>query len=118
MSLLKAILISNFEDVFKYIQEGADVNSVINGNPPMSMLDVAIQTLKENDPKDANIIVFYLKSKGALTYEELNAVLPRSRLPPLATKRTSNTTIKKYGIASLPRRGGRTRRSHSRKNRR
>lgn len=118
MSLLKSILDSNYTKVAKSINKGYQVNDTLNTNPPMSMLDIAIQTNEANPSEKANSIIDLLKSKGGLTYAELLVTKARNNLPPLSVKGTIRGNIKKTGIAGLPRRGGfrRTRRS-TRKNR-
>ena len=118
MSLLTPILQSKYSKVVKCINEGANVNDTLNTTPPITMLELAIETNKENPSPQANSIVELLKSKGALTYEELLVTKPRNKnLPPLAKKGTVMGNIKTTGIAGLPRRGGRTRRTRTRKNR-
>ena len=118
MSLLTAILQSKYLKVVKMINEGADVNDTLNSTPPMTMLEIAIETNKENPSPQSNSIIELLKSKGALTYEELLVTKPRNKnLPPLAKKGIVRGNIKTTGIAGLPRRGGRTRRNRTRKNR-
>jgi len=117
MSLLKAILQSNYLKVAKSINEGADVNDTLNSTPPMTMLEVAIETNKENPSSKSELIINLLILKGAKTYADLLVSKPRNNLPPLHVKGTVRGNIKKTGIAGLAR-GGRTRRSRSRKNRR
>jgi len=118
MSLLTAILQSKYLKVVKEINEGADVNDTLNSTPPMTMLEVAIETNKENPSPQSNSIIELLKSKGALTYEELLVTKPINKnLPPLAKKGTVRGNIKTTGIAGLPRRGGIRRTRRSRKNR-
>ena len=121
MSLLKAILQSKYLKVVKAMDEGADVNDTLNSTPPMTMFDVAIETNKENPSSQGNSIIVLLKAKGAKTYGELLVTKPRNKnLPPLSVKGTVIGNIKTSGIAGLPRRGGRTRRTRSsrtRKNR-
>jgi hypothetical protein len=119
MSLLGAILQSKYPKVVQYINEGANVNDTLNSNPPMTMLEVAIETNKENPSSQSELIINYLMLKGAKTYAELINAKPRVRpnLPPLSVKGTVRGNIKTTGIAGLPRRGGRTRR-RTRKNRR
>jgi len=118
MSLLKAILDSSYTKSLKYIGKGNDVNNILNTTPPMSLLDLAIDTAKENPSSQANSIVELLKSNGALTYQELLVTRAKNNLPPLAKKGTVRGNIKTTGIAGLPRRGGRSRRNRTRKNRR
>jgi hypothetical protein len=118
MSLLTPILQSKYSKVVKCINEGANVNDTLNSTPPITMLDLAIETNKENPSTQASSIIELLKSKGALTYEELLVTKPRNKnLPPLAKKGIVRGNIKTTGIAGLPRRGGRTRRNRTRKNR-
>jgi hypothetical protein len=121
MSLLTPILQSKYSKVVKCINEGANVNDTLNSTPPMTMLEVAIETNKENPSPQSNSIIELLKSKGALTYEELLVTKPINKnLPPLAKKGIVRGNIKITGIAGLPRRGGirRSRRSNrTRKNR-
>jgi hypothetical protein len=119
MSLLKAILESNYLKVTKSINEGSDVNDTLNSNPPMTMLEIAIETNKENPSAQSELIVNLLMLKGAKTYKALTNSSPsvKKNLPPLSVKGTVKGNIKTTGIAGLPRRGGRTRR-RSRKNRR
>jgi len=119
MSLLKAILDSNYLKVAKSINEGADVNDTLNPRDPMTMLEVAIETDKENPSSQSELIINFLILNGAKTYKELIDAKPKERrnLPPLSVKGTVRGNIKTTGIAGLPRRGGRTRR-RSRKNRR
>jgi hypothetical protein len=118
MSLLTAILQSKYPKVVKSINEGANVNDTLNSTPPMTMLEVAMETSNENPSPQPTAIIELLKSKGAKTYKELFDTKPRgvSNLPPLAVKGSVRGNIKGTGIAGLPRRGGRTRRT--RKNRR
>jgi len=118
MSLLGAILQSKYPKVVKCINEGADVNDTLNSNPPMTMLEVAMETSKENPSPQATAIIELLKSKGAKIYAEVLVAKPKNNLPPLAVKGPTRGNIKTTGIAGLPRRGGRTRRSRTRKNRR
>ena len=117
MSLLKAILQSNYLRVSKFINEGADVNDTLNSTPPMTMLEVAIETNKENPSSQSELIVNLLMLKGAKTYAELLDTKPKNKknLPPLSVKGTVRGSIKTTGIAGLPRRGTRNR---TRKNRR
>jgi hypothetical protein len=120
MSLLTPILQSKYSKVVKCINEGANVNDTLNSTPPITMLELAIETNKEYPSTQASSIIELLKSKGALTYEELLVTKPRNKnLPPLAKKGIVRGNIKTTGIAGLPRSGGfRTRRSRrSRKNR-
>jgi hypothetical protein len=120
MSLLKAILDSNYLKVTKSINEGANVNDTLNPRDPMTMLEVAIETNKENPSSESELIINFLVLNGAKTYKELIDAKPRGarNLPPLSVKGTVRGNIKTTGIAGLSRRGGRTRRSRSRKNRR
>ena len=120
MSLLSAILQSKYPKVVKYINEGADVNDTLNSTPPMTMLEVAIETNKENPSSQSELIINLLMLKGAKTYEDLMVPKPKNKknLPPLSIKGTVRGNIKTTGIAGLPRRGGRTRRNRTRKNRR
>lgn len=119
MSLLAAILQSKYPKVLRCINEGADVNDTLNSSPPMTMLEVAIETNKENSSSQSELIITLLKSRGALTYNELLVTKPRNKnIPPLAVKGIARGNIKTTGIAGLPRRGGRTRRNRTRKNRR
>ena len=120
MSLLSAILQSKYPKVVKYINEGADVNDTLNSTPPMTMLEVAIETNKENPSSQSELIINFLVLKGAKVYSELLDSKPKNKknLPPLSVKGTVRGDIKTTGIAGLPRRGGRTRRTRTRKNRR
>jgi hypothetical protein len=118
MSLLKAILESDYVKVSKSINKGDDPNVTLNTIPPISMLDLAIDISKEHPSSRANSIITLLKSRGARTYEELLVSKPRNNLPPLSVKGTASGNIKTKGIASLPRRGGTLRRPRfTRKNR-
>ena len=118
-SLFAAILQSKYPKVVKYIDEGSNVNDTLNSTPPMTMLEVAIETNKENPSSQSELIINYLILKGAKTYPELEHAKPKNKknLPPLSVKGTVRGNIKTTGIAGLPRRGGRTRRG-TRKNRR
>lgn len=122
MTLLKAILESKYPKVVKFINEGVDVNDTLNSNPPMTMLEVAIETNKENPSSQSELIVNILMLNGAKPYTELMDAKPRVRpnLPPLSVKGPVRGNIKTHGIAGLPRgglrRSRRTRRT--RKNRR
>ena len=120
MSLLKSILESNYLKVAKSINRGEDLNDTLNTTPPISMLDLAIETDKDVHSSQSGLIITLLKSKGAKTYDELidPSVRPKNSLPPLSVKGTVKGNIKTTGIAGLPRRGGRTRRNRTRKNRR
>ncbi len=119
--LLRAILNSDYDGVVKCIDEGADVNDALNSSPPMTMLDVAIETKKENpsSQSESELIINFLMLKGAKPYNKLINDKPKKRpnLPPLSVKGALRGNIKTTGIAVLPRRGGRTRR-RTRKTRR
>ena len=119
MSLLKAILDSNYIKVSKSINRGDDVNDTLNSTPPVSMLDVAIETDKDVHSSQSELIITLLKSRGAKTYSELidPSTKPKKNLPPLSVKGTVRGNIKRTGIAGLPRRGGTLRRRRTRKNR-
>lgn len=116
MSLLKAILDSNYTKAAKSINRGYKVNDTLNTKPPMSMLDIAIQTREASPSEKADSIIDLLKSKGGLTYAELLVTKARNNLPPLSVKGTIRGNIKKTGIAGLPR-GGFRRSRRTRKNR-
>ena len=123
MSLLKAILESKYLKVAQCINDGADVNDTLNSTPPMTMLEIAIETNKENQSSQSELIVNLLMLKGAKTYAGLVDSKPKNKrnLPPLSVKGTVRGNIKTHGIAGLPRGGLRrsrrsTRRS-TRKNR-
>jgi len=120
MSLLGAILQSKYPKVVQYINEGANVNDTLNSTPPMTMLEVAIETNRENPSSQSELIINILMVKGAKPYAELMVPKPKNKknLPPLSVKGTVSGNIKKTGIAGLSRRGGRTRRPRfTRKNR-
>ena len=118
MSLLKAILESDYLKLTKSINKGNDPNVTLNTVPPMSMLDLAIEISNEHPSSRANSIITLLKSKGAKTYDDLLISKPRNNLPPLSVKGVASGNIKTKGIASLPRRGGTLRRPRfTRKNR-
>jgi hypothetical protein len=119
MSLLTPILQSKYSKVVKCINEGANVNDTLNSTPPTTMLDLAIETDRENHSPQSELIINYLILKGAKTYAELVNEKPKNKknLPPLSVKGTVRGNIKTTGIAGLLRRGGRTRRG-TRKNRR
>lgn len=119
MSLLTPILQSKYPKVVKCINEGANVNDTLNSTPPITMLDLAIETDRENPSSQSKLIINLLILKGAKTYAELMDPKPKNKknLPPLSVKGTVRGNIKTTGIAGLPRRGGRTRR-RTRKNRR
>ena len=124
MSLLKAIMRSNYLELVEALDNGENVNNTLKSSPPMTMLEVALEVNKENPSSQANSIIVLLKAKGAKTYEELSNPAPavKKNLPPLHVRGRATGNIKTTGIAGLPRRGGlrRTRRrlSRSRKNRR
>jgi hypothetical protein len=133
MSLLKSILDSNKSALIISINKGENVNAILNGNHPMSMLDLAISINNETPSEQANSIIAILKAKGAKTHTELmmtptyptfsNKPPVKNKLPPLAVKGTARGNIKTLGIAGLPRGGSlrrsrrTTRRRTSRKNR-
>lgn len=120
MSLLSAILQSKYPKVVKYINEGAHVNDTLNSTPPMTMLEVAIETNKENPSSQSELIINLLVLKGAKVYSELLDPKPKNKknLPPLSVKGTVRGNIKTTGIAGLPRRGTARRNRSTRKNRR
>lgn len=111
MSLLKSILESNYLKVEKSINRGEDLNDTLNTNPPISMLDLAIETDKDVHSSQSGLIITLLKSKGAKTYAELiePSVRPKNSLPPLSVKGTVKGNIKTLGIAGLTSRTGLTR---------
>ena len=117
MSILKAILQSKYPKVAQYINEGADVNDTLNSSPPMTMLDVAIETNKENPSSQSELIINLLIIKGAKTYPELIDPKPKNKknLPPLSVKGTVRGNIKTHGIAGLPRGGLRRSRRNTRR---
>lgn len=119
MSLLTAILQSKYIKVVRAIDQGANVNDTLNSTPPMTMLEVALETNKENPSPQANSIVVLLKAKGAKTYKELinSTTVVKKNLPPLSVKGIVTGNIKTTGIAGLPRRGGIRRTTRTRKNR-
>ena len=90
MSLLKAILDSNYLKVAKYINEGADVNDTLKSTPPMTLLEVAIETNKENPSSQSELIINLLTLKAAKTYKELigPSIRAKKNLPPLSVKGT------------------------------
>jgi hypothetical protein len=118
MSLVKWILKSKYTKVKESIDRGDNINMILNGNPHMTMLDVAIQTNDVNPSSKSASIVSLLKERGALTYNDLaNYTFKEpSSLPPLYVKGTVRDDIKKTGIAGLSRGG--TRRIRSRHSRR
>lgn len=118
MSLLKAILQSNYLNVAKYTNKGDDVNGTLKSTPPMTMLEVAIEANKENPSSQSSLIINLLKAKGAKTYPELLDPKPKKNLPPLSVKGTVRGNIKTHGIAGLARGGIRRTRRLRRKNRR
>jgi hypothetical protein len=81
------------------------------------MLDVAIETDKDVHSSQSELIITFLKSRGAKTYSELIDPSTKPNLPPLSVKGTVRGNIKRTGIAGLPRRGGTLRRRRTRKNR-
>lgn len=111
MPLLKAILESNYLKVAKYINKGAEINAILNGHPPRSILDIAIETDADNHSSQSSSIITLLKENGAKTYTELINPIHRANLPPLSVKGTARGNIKKTGIAGLPRRNRRTRKN-------
>jgi hypothetical protein len=120
MSLLKAILDSNYTKVSKSINRGDDVNDTLNSTPPpVSMLDVAIETDKDVHSSQSQSIITLLKSRGAKTYNELidPSTRPKKNLPPLSVKGIVKGNIKTHGIAGLSRGGLRRTRRLRRKNR-
>jgi hypothetical protein len=117
MSLLKAILDSNYTKVSKSINKGDDVNDTLNSTPPVSMLDVAIETDKDVHSSQSQLIITLLKSRGAKTYNELIDPSTRPNLPPLSVKGIVKGNIKTHGIAGLSRGGLRRTRRLRRKNR-
>ena len=122
MSLLSAIMKSEYLEVVEALDNKENVNATLNSNPPMTMLEVALEVNKENPSSLANSIIVLLKAKGAKTYEELLNQGPRVKknLPPLSVKGKAKGNIKTHGIAG-PSMGGirsRHRRNKSRKTRR
>jgi len=102
MSLLKAILKSDYLGVVECIDNGDDINAVLNGNTPLSILDIAIQARDEN-PNDsqAKSIVILLSAKGAKTYTKLLEQKPvKKNIPVSVKKNNKNKSIKTNGIAT------------------
>lgn len=112
MSLLVSIIQSDYAGVLQHINNGDNINAILNGNPPKSMLDIAIEARQSNPKIHAGYIVATLKAKGAKTYDELQSDIGIER-----------PKIKNVGIAgvgsvrrSVTKLGG-TRRCRSRRSR-
>lgn len=73
MSLLVSIIQSDYAGVLQHINNGDNINAILNGNPPKSMLDIAIEARQSNPKIHAGYIVTTLKAKGAKTYDELQS---------------------------------------------
>lgn len=115
------IISSNPSEVLEAIEDGANVNAILNGQ---TMLEVA-RAVKDDSPSDnADAVIDILLERGALTLKKLEKKkeeLQKHTLPPLSKKGTVRGNIKTTGIAGLPRGGTlrrRNRRSRTRKNRR
>jgi hypothetical protein len=137
MTLLKAILESNYPSLIKRLNKGDNVNAIINyDDTSKSMLDIAREIDTQKSTGVTRAIIQELENRGALTYHDINNPRPkvRNNLPPLdefsrlnsmpPTPEPNNRTISKNGIAgvgsrrvrvNLSRRGGvRGRRSRRR----
>jgi len=117
MSLLKGILTSDYLTVVQGLDDRENVNAVLNGDPPKSLLDIAIEADSENSTMQSKAIISLLRTKGALTYAAIQArqvaapvalatPVPAAAPVALATPAPAAATIQNAGIAGvgLPRR--------------
>jgi len=109
MSLLRAILTSDYLTLVQGLDHGENVNAVLNGDPPKSLLDIAIEADSENSTVQSKAIISLLRTKGALTYAAIQTrqvAAPLALATPAPLAAPVPVTIKNAGIAGvgLPRR--------------
>jgi len=109
MSLLKGILTSDYLTLVQGLDNRENVNAVLNGDPPKSLLDIAIEADSENSTMQSKAIISLLRTKGALTYAAIQArqvAAPVALATPVPAAGPAAATIQNAGIAGvgLPRR--------------
>jgi hypothetical protein len=113
MSLLKGILTSDYLTLVQGLDNRENVNAVLNGDPPKSLLDIAIEADSENSTMQSKAIISLLRTKGALTYAAIQArqvaapaAAPVPAATPVPAAAPAAATIQNAGIAGvgLPRR--------------